>query len=147
MRVTVTKKFTFDAAHYLSGHEGKCAAMHGHTYILEVTVGAPGAPGAPGVPSLPFEEQLIHKGSSRGMVIDFSHLKKLVEERLLDRWDHKTINEVEGEDYQPTAECMAHTAFWILRAALLPNYRLIKIRLWETPTSYAEVTDPDARTS
>lgn len=49
--LTVTKKFKFDAAHMLSGHEGLCKNLHGHQYLLEVTVG----------------DRIITKGPSEGM--------------------------------------------------------------------------------
>ena len=38
-KITITRHFSFDAAHYLPGHEGKCQNLHGHTYKLEVTIG------------------------------------------------------------------------------------------------------------
>ncbi|MFQ5828699.1 MAG: 6-pyruvoyl tetrahydropterin synthase family protein [Candidatus Methylomirabilia bacterium] len=36
----LTTEFTLDAAHRIPGHAGKCAYLHGHTYRLQVTVGA-----------------------------------------------------------------------------------------------------------
>lgn len=38
--MNLTSRFTFDAAHRIPGHPGKCAYLHGHTYHLEVTVGS-----------------------------------------------------------------------------------------------------------
>lgn len=32
------KQFTFDMAHMLDGHDGKCQNLHGHTYILQVEI-------------------------------------------------------------------------------------------------------------
>ena len=52
MKITVVKEFTFDAAHYLPGYNGKCNRPHGHTYRLQV--------GIEGEPD-----------HSTGMVIDF----------------------------------------------------------------------------
>src|SRR3989304_5616752 len=46
--VNLTTRFTFDAAHRILGHPGKCAYLHGHTYHLEVTV-ASARLDAPGV--------------------------------------------------------------------------------------------------
>ena len=32
----IGKTFTFEAAHWLPGHTGKCNALHGHTWTVEV---------------------------------------------------------------------------------------------------------------
>ncbi|MGH9203871.1 MAG: 6-pyruvoyl trahydropterin synthase family protein, partial [Vicinamibacterales bacterium] len=60
----------FDAAHRILGHSGKCAHLHGHTYHLEVTVGA---------------QQL------NSLVMDFDDLKAGVKKAVVDRWDHATL--------------------------------------------------------
>ncbi len=127
MRITVTKIFTFDAAHGLPGHEGKCQNMHGHTYKLEVTICR-----------VDYGNPLIEMGSSESMVMDFADLKEVVQSYVIDRWDHKCINDV--EEWRPTAENMAKYAFWAISNALPPDVAVTKVRLWETPTSYAEVT-------
>jgi 6-pyruvoyltetrahydropterin/6-carboxytetrahydropterin synthase len=67
----------FDSAHFLSGYNGKCANIHGHTWTVEVTVS---------------EARLITEGEKRGMVIDFSDLKKAVR-ALADSFDHTLIYE------------------------------------------------------
>ena len=67
----------FDSAHFLSGYNGKCANLHGHTWTVEVTVS---------------EARLITVGEKRGMVIDFSDLKKAVR-ALADSFDHTLIYE------------------------------------------------------
>src|SRR3972149_2741585 len=64
--------YTFDAAHRIRGHAGKCAYLHGHTYHLEVTVTA---------------EAL----DPLGMVMDFDDLGEVVRKAVLDRWDHATL--------------------------------------------------------
>lgn len=125
MAITVTKIFTFDAAHFLPGHSGKCKDLHGHTYTLEVTVRRKG-------------RATISTGSSEGMVIDFVELEEIVRSHVINRWDHKNINEV--EPWRPTAENMAKCAFRVVQNALPSDVVVVKVRLWETPTSYAEVT-------
>jgi 6-pyruvoyltetrahydropterin/6-carboxytetrahydropterin synthase len=70
----ITKEFTFDSAHYLTDYHGKCEQMHGHTYILKVTV----------------EGEI----QENGMVIDFALLKQIVKNRILNKLDHKMINDV-----------------------------------------------------
>lgn len=124
-KITVTRRFTFDAAHYLPGHDGKCQNLHGHTYFLDVTVGRPGG--------------LIQGGSSDGMVIDFSDLKSIIGKLVVDPLDHQCLNEL--LPYRPTAENMANHFFDVLSSALASyEIELVRIRLWETPDSYAEVS-------
>lgn len=120
----LSKTFTFDAAHHLPGHKGKCARPHGHTYTLEVALRGPiiAAPGA----------------SDDGMVIDFGDISALVKEAVIARVDHYDLNEVTG--IRTTAENLAHWVWDTLLEAGVPDDLLHRIRLWETPTSYAEVT-------
>ena len=120
----VLKEFEFDAAHYLPGHDGKCQNLHGHTYQLEVTVGRP---------------ELVPGGSSEGMVIDFSNLKSIVSTLVVDPLDHQCLNEL--LPYRPTAENMVNHFFDVL-APVIEGYgaELVRIRLWESPDSYAEVS-------
>ncbi len=123
--IMVVKEFTFDAAHQLPDHPGKCKQMHGHTYRLQVGIKGP--------------------INSVGMVIDFGDMKDIVNE-LLERVDHKCLNEIEADEFpflQPTAECMV---LWFRDRLSQAVYRLtgqyairvVMIKLWETPTSYAE---------
>ena len=55
----VSKAFTFDAAHRLQNHDGKCRGLHGHTYQIEVVVES---------------DWLIDTGPQQGMVVDFGQL-------------------------------------------------------------------------
>lgn len=123
--IKVTKRFTFDAAHFLPNHKGKCASMHGHTYRLEVTVVSENG-------------KLIESGSDEGMVIDFSDLKAIVKAEVIDKVDHKVLNEV--FPFRTTAENIASHIFSILTDKLQPlGVKVAKIKLWETQDSYAEV--------
>ncbi len=70
----VTRRFTFDSAHFLTDYYGKCERMHGHTYTLEVT----------------FEGSV----QSNGLVIDFVVLKKVVKKQVVDQLDHQLLNDV-----------------------------------------------------
>ena len=83
----VTKQFGFEAAHFLTKYHGKCERMHGHSYKLLVTVEGP------------LQEN--------GMVIDFVILKKIVRERVIDKFDHQCLNDFFEN---PTAE---NVAVWI----------------------------------
>lgn len=149
--LTATKEFSFDCAHVLTGHEGLCQNLHGHTYKLQVTVAR-------------LAEEVEAEGPSAGMVIDFSHLKKLVKSLVVDFFDHATVIsnstydnfEVELADlckrhgkkvayveYRPTAENMVSDFYNRIQAALIDEdapIRVVRMRLYETPTSYAEIT-------
>lgn len=141
-KTTVCKQFSFDAAHRLLNHDGKCANEHGHTYKLEVFVR--------GVVND------ITKHPKQGMVVDFYDISTVWKESLEPYLDHQNLNESIGPMIGiTTAENMAT---WILdKFSTALNARLIaeaaeqdepvsifvpelfKVRLWETPTGYAEV--------
>lgn len=109
----IYKDFSFDSAHFLpyvpDGH--KCKNMHGHTYKLRVFI--------KGTP----DPQL-------GWIMDFKELKDIVNP-LIDRLDHKLINDVEGLD-NPTAE---NITIWIWEMIKPLLHNLSKIELYETPTT------------
>ncbi len=106
----VTCSFTFEAAHRLPRHPGKCAGLHGHSYRLDVTCAGP--------------------LDAIGGVIDFDDLHAVVQKR----WDHSDLN---ADLDNPTAELWAHRAWELLAGSGLP---LAGIRLWETPQSWVELT-------
>lgn len=121
-RVAVTKEFTFDSAHHLYAYEGACKSLHGHTYRLSVTV------------SGCLDEC--------GFVIDFKDLKRIVEETVVDKLDHRYLNET-LPPMNTTAENMVVWMFGQVDAAILlepGELRVERMVLWETPTSCAEVT-------
>lgn len=124
--VSVTKIFTFDSAHRLDDYIGKCANLHGHTYKLEVTI----------------------KGRTdhRGIVVDFGDIKKIVNEQIIGVYDHRFLNDL--MEFNTTAENMVFHFFEIIDTYLgkiVDNTpcRLMRLRLWETPTAYAELTRED----
>ncbi|WIF94222.1 6-carboxytetrahydropterin synthase QueD [Caminicella sporogenes] len=120
--INVTKIFTFDSAHKLENYDGNCKYLHGHTYKLEITIRG--------------------KTDYRGMVIDFNELKKIVNEKIISKLDHKYLNDV--FDFNTTCENMVVWIFNELNGVLnSKNYLLKKVRLWETPTSYAELERED----
>ncbi|MDR3583772.1 MAG: 6-carboxytetrahydropterin synthase QueD [Desulfosporosinus sp.] len=124
IRIKTTKSFTFDAAHFLPNHKGKCANMHGHTYRLDVTV-------------IRDNGKLCNDGSDEGMVIDFADLKAIVKAEVIDRMDHKVLNDV--LPFRTTAENMVTHIFGILTDKLQSTGVIVdRVKLWETPDSYAE---------
>ncbi len=139
--IRITKHFRFESAHVLWGYDGPCKNIHGHSYQLFVTVkGRPvNQPGNP----------------KHGMLIDFSVLKKIVHEQVIDRFDHALLvnenspqkemvlnNQLFGKvvalPYQPTCEYMVHDFAARIKAALPRHVSLHALRLHETSTAYAE---------
>ena len=114
MRTSVTRAFAFEAAHQLPWHEGKCRNLHGHSYRLEVTVEGP--------------------VTEQGVVVDFSDLKAVVTREVIDRFDHRYLNDIIDN---PTAELLAHDIWKTLEAAGLAITRL---RLWETADCSVEIS-------
>lgn len=74
IKVRITKKFSFEMAHALCDHAGKCRNIHGHSYQFEITVR--------GIP-----ERRSGRPDS-GMVIDFTEIAKMVEENICAFYDH-----------------------------------------------------------
>lgn len=128
----VGKTFSFDAAHQLPNHDGKCRRPHGHTYKLVVEVEGPVQEPNPE----------IHN-PKEGMVIDFADLKAIWKDELEPKLDHQDLN-VTLADVVPVTTCemlatwIRDTFFNSLNTSLTPPMQ-VRVRLWETPTSYAEV--------
>jgi 6-pyruvoyltetrahydropterin/6-carboxytetrahydropterin synthase len=114
--LSTTRRFTFEAAHYLPDYDGPCATMHGHSYVLEVTV-----------------EGNVGRD---GMVMDFARLKAIVQEKIIDVVDHKNLNLIWD---RPTAEMMI-TSFRdrMIQCLNGEKVRLKRLRLWETTNCYVE---------
>ena len=123
----ITKIFRFEAAHHLPGHRGKCARLHGHSYRLEVTLRGP-------IKDVPGQ-------SDHGMVMDFGDLSGIVRSSIIERLDHVLLNEATG--IYTTAENLVHWIWDELVAAGLPEGLLYRIRLWETETGCAEITQEE----
>ncbi|MCY0903033.1 MAG: 6-carboxytetrahydropterin synthase QueD [Firmicutes bacterium] len=120
-RVMIYKEFTFDAAHHLYAYEGKCNSLHGHTYRLCVTV----------------SDML----DETGLAIDFGDVKALVQRAVVERLDHQYLNAV-LPPMNTTAENMIVWIYEEIARALAgrrATARLERLKLWETPTSAAEL--------
>lgn len=119
VKMMVSKEFTFDAAHYLTEYHGKCENLHGHTYRLRVTVEGP--------------------VGADGMVVDFAELKKLVNELVVDKLDHTSLNDLFKN---PSAENVAVWIWGELGDAIGKmvesgaGVKLYEIRLWETADNF-----------
>lgn len=120
-RVLISKEFTFDAAHHLHHYEGKCKNLHGHTY--RAILGLSGYT------------------DERGLMIDFGDIKEIWKQKIEIHLDHRYLNET-LPPMNTTAENIVVWIYEKLTEALLDEgyngVRLEFIRLYETPTSYAE---------
>nr|WP_235001682.1 6-carboxytetrahydropterin synthase QueD [Halobacillus sp. Marseille-P3879] len=120
-RVLVSKEFTFDAAHHLHCYEGKCKNLHGHTY--KVVFGISG-----------YTDDI-------GLVIDFGDIKSIWKEKIEVYLDHRYLNDT-LPNMNTTAENMVVWIYEKMQEALSnerEDYRVEFVKLYETPTSYAEV--------
>ena len=130
--VYVTRKAHFNAAHRLHNPAkpddwnremfGKCnnPNWHGHNYTLEVTVA--GSPDA-----------------ETGYVIDLAELKKIVNDKVVDKVDHANLNlDVDFlQGIMPSTENFV-VAIWQQLEGALPSGRLHRVRLYETERNMAE---------
>ena len=129
-------KASFDSAHFLKDYEGKCSNIHGHRWTVELEVGA---------------ETLESDTQNRGMVVDFSNLKKDLRE-IADHFDHSLIMEtgslrqatedaliaenlrIVKVDFRPTAENFAK---YIYDEMTSRGYKVIEASVYETPNNVA----------
>ena len=141
----ITRRLEFDAGHRIPDHKSQCRHLHGHRYVLEITLGG----------------EIIHQdgNAANGMVMDFSEVKALAQKHLIDLWDHAFLAYVGDTavvdflktlpghktvilDCVPTAENLAEKAFTILDAVFRDTFgnhlRLERVRLYETPNCWAD---------
>ncbi len=141
----ITRRLEFDAGHRIPNHASQCRHLHGHRYAIEITLSG---------------DIIRTEGASeQGMVMDFSDVKRIAKDVLVDRWDHAFLvyrGDAAVVDFLaslpghktvvlpmvPTAENLADEAFRILDAAYVDTYgnqlRLQRVRLYETPNNWAD---------
>jgi len=143
--MNITTRLEFDAGHRIPYHKSQCRNLHGHRYALEITLSG----------DIITQDNL----SESGMVMDFSDVKLIARESVVDVWDHAFLvfkDDVEVLNFLnslndhktvvfptvPTAENMAAEAFKILRSQYKDTYgnhlKLERVRLYETPNSWAD---------
>lgn len=141
-KIRITKEFKFETGHALYGYDGLCKNVHGHSYKLAVTV-----------LGTPISEASEVK---YGMVMDFSDLKSIVNKLVVKPFDHATVLNINSPhkeladdmekrghkiirvSYQPTSEMMILDFAEKIATALPEHLKLIRLKLRETETSYAE---------
>lgn len=145
----ITRRIEFDAGHRVYKHESKCAHIHGHRYVAEVTVEA---------------DDL----DPLGRVVDFSVLKQVIGDWINHFWDHNLllnpndplVNWLSSAidrlnngkqpyllpEGNPTAENMAKHLFGVVlqfcTSRSWPFYP-VHIRMYETPNCWADFTADD----
>ena len=131
---------SFDSAHFLSNYNGKCKNIHGHRWKIVVEI---------------VSEELIADGKEKGMVSDFSNLKRDIG-KIADYFDHafiygigslkkSTVNALIDEgfrlvevSFRPTAENFAR---YIFEAIKKKNYTVKCVTVYETPTNCASYSE------
>lgn len=130
----------WDAAHRVLRHEAKCSHLHGHRYAAEV-------------------EFVSDTLDDVGRVVDFGEIKRVVGAWVDRRLDHATLVNphdtslrawlaheqqrhfvMPDELAEPTAEHIAVMLHRFATARLDEALRVTRVRVWETPNCYAEVT-------
>ena len=137
--IRITKEFSYEGAHALYNYDGKCKYIHGHSYKLFVTVKG--------------EPLNDPSNCKNGMLLDFKELKSIVNEAIIDKFDHALIlrndaplaAEIGSEyknvvlvDFQPTCENMIAYFASVIQERLPKNVELYSLKLHETASSYIE---------
>lgn len=137
MKLRLTKEFAFEMAHALTGYDGKCSNLHGHNYRLFVTVEG--------------EPIADPNSAQKGMVVDFGELKRIVEQTIVEPFDHALVISADSPfntglptktmvvDFQPTSENLLMHFAQLLEGKLPANAKLYSMKLYETETSCAEL--------
>ena len=142
--IRLTKEIDFEMAHVLYGYKGPCAGIHGHSYRLSVTVRG-----------TPATKENKKDFGEIGLVIDFSDLKKIMCEKVINIFDHALViwNKVPLKNmkkekwfykniirvpYQPTCENLVIDFADRIKKHLPENIDLVSVKLKETSSTQAE---------
>ena len=127
---------SIDAAHFLKDYDGKCSNIHGHRWRVVVSIRA---------------EKLSTEQQTKGMILDFSDLKKALKS-ICDYFDHafiyeenslkhETVAALQSENFRlitvpsrPTAENFAHFIYEKLKKE---NDMICRVEVYETPNNCA----------
>lgn len=144
MKIRLTKEFCFEASHALNNYDGLCRNVHGHSYKLFVTIA-----GSPNQDC---------QSPKYGMVMDFGDLKKIVQRRIIEVYDHALVLNKDNSfvsaaksmntklvltDFQPTCENMLIHFAQIIGSELPEEVELQELKLHETATSFATWSKDD----
>lgn len=118
----LTKRFTFEAAHRLPNHDGKCRRLHGHSWAAIVELGG---------------SALHDTGPKQGMVVDYSDIKGAVGPLVEEYLDHHYLNET-LEMENPTSEQIAR---WLFGKIKIRVPGLLSVTIEETCTCSCTYSD------
>lgn len=139
--IRVTKEFKFEMGHALLNYDGLCKHIHGHSYMLYVTI-----------KGKPIKDVNAIKN---GMVMDFGDLTRIVKDNIVLVYDHslalnkdvpnkenlmghEMFDRLHLLDFQPTCENFVIHFAEIIKPHLPQGVELYSIKLYETAKAYAE---------
>jgi 6-pyruvoyltetrahydropterin/6-carboxytetrahydropterin synthase len=110
----VTVKKSFSAAHILKEIGGKCEELHGHNFVVEVSVAS-------------------CELNAEGIVIDFRILKKWTDD-IIKKLDHKYLNDIQYfECMNPTSENIARFIYDRISKKIRRHHlKVSRVTVWES---------------
>jgi 6-pyruvoyltetrahydropterin/6-carboxytetrahydropterin synthase len=128
--VIITKRFRFEAAHHLPYHSGKCANLHGHSYVLEVSCKGDATP--------------VREGDSNsGFVIDFAEVSNIVKSLIIVPLDHTYLNDL--IEYSSAERIVEWIGRRLLHSGSDVADKLHALRLYETADCWVDWHADDYR--
>ena len=134
--VRSSQKFEFSASHRLHNPKlsdeenracyGKCNNPHGHGHNYEVQVTLRGEPRA------------------NGLLVDVPAFERIVKESVIDRFDHKHLNDeiAEFKELIPSVENIAKVIYRTLKPRFAQaDVNLANVTVWETPKTWCEYAE------
>ncbi len=120
----LTVEREFSAAHNLRDYDGACARMHGHNYLVQITVGGP-------------------ELNSQGLLVDFGDLKVIYDE-VLGKLDHQCLNEVPPfDEINPTSENLARHIYEVIAEGLPEGVTMRAVKVFESSRACATYSEGD----
>ncbi len=114
-------KRAFAAAHQLKGYKGRCEALHGHTFEVEVRVRAAAL-------------------DEVGLAMDFKDVKGRLDQ-ILETYDHALLSDVPPFDkINPSSENLARTIHELVGKDLPQGVSMASVTVWESPSAWATYT-------
>jgi len=113
----------FSAAHQLREYKGKCERLHGHNWRVDLRLAG-------------------DRLDAEGLLLDFTEAKRILGE-VLDRFDHRYLNEVEPFDrLQPSSENIARVVAEAVAERLPAGVRVASVTAWESDRCAATYSPP-----